>query len=98
MYTFVFELARPLDVVGLVKARFNFYKYSNLLTSARGFDQRFDDRRVTGCAVKSLFDSKYLGVMRRLIEKVDDGLEAFVWVVQENVFSRDPLKDASRVF
>ena len=98
MHTFVFELARPLNVVGLVKARFNFYKYSNLLTSARGFDQRFDDRRVTGCTVKSLFDSKYMGVMRRLIEKVDDGLKALVWVVQENVVSCDPLKDASRVF
>ena len=35
--------------------------------------------------------------MRRLIEKVDDGLKAFVGVVQENVFYRDLLKDALRV-
>ena len=36
--------------------------------------------------------------MRRLIEKVDDRLIAFEGVVQENVFYRDLLKDAVRVF
>ena len=65
---------------------------------ARSFDKRFDDWGVTGCAVESLLDSKYLRVMRRLIEKVDDGLEAFVWVVQKDVFGRDLFKDALRVF
>ena len=81
MYADVFELARPLYVVGLVEARFDFDQYSDLFALARSFDQRFDDRRVAGCAIESLLDRKYLRVSRRLIEEVDEGLEAFVWVV-----------------
>ena len=81
MHTDVFELARPLYVLGLVEARFDFDEHSDLFALAGGFDQRFNDWRVAGCAIESLLDRKYLRVSRCLIEEVDEGLEALVGVV-----------------
>ena len=71
MHTDVFYLARPLYVVGLVEARFDFDLYSDLFALARIFDQRFYDWRVAGGVLEVLLYRKYLRGSRRLIVGLD---------------------------
>ena len=65
MHAGLLELARPLDVVGLVKPRAQFHHRRHLLAVAHRVHQRADDARVAAGAVERLLDGQHVRVRRR---------------------------------
>ena len=52
-------------------------------------DQRLDDRAVLRRPVERLFDGDHLRVARRLLQELNDDVEALIRVVDEDVFCAD---------
>ena len=87
-----FHFAGPSDVIGLIKTGFEFDKNSHLLVVVCGGDEGIEHRRIPARTVESHLDSKNVGIDGRLFEDGDDGLEAFVGVMEEDVVLSDGLE------
>ena len=79
------ELARPLDIVGLVEPGPQLDQRRHLLAVARGLDERADDGRVAARAIERLLEREHLGIARRLVDEIDDRRERIVRMVQQDV-------------
>ena len=88
------QMPGPLDVVVLVKSRFQFHQRHHLLAVFCGADQCSDDRGVFGGAVKRHLDAHHLGIVRGLIDEFFDGCrEELVGMVQEDVLTANHRED-----
>ena len=84
------ELSGPTDIGGFIEARTQFDQGRYLLAIVGRFDQRLDDGRITARAIKRDLDREHLRIGRCALDKPDDGIEAFVRMVEQNVlFSHD---------
>lgn len=88
-----FELAGPLDVIGFVEAGLEFDQGGDLFAAAGGLDEGADDGGVAAGAVEGLFDGEDVGVAGGLFDEIDDGLEAVVGVVEEDVVFAEGVED-----
>ena len=86
--------ARPLDVVLLVEARFQFHQHRDLLAASVGLHQRLHDLRVSPAtdAIEGLLDGEHLWIARRRLDEVGDGAKGVVRVVQQHVAVADRLE------
>ena len=87
-----FHFTGPGDVIGFIKAGFEFDENGHLLVVVCGGDEGIEYRRIPARTVESHLDSKNVGVDGRLFEDGDDGLKAFVWVMKEDVVLSDGLE------
>ena len=94
MHAGFLELLGPLDVVGFVEAGLEFDERGNLLAVVRGLDERTHERRVATGAVERLLDGEDLGVAGGLLDKIDDGLERIVGVMQEYILNAQRIENA----
>ena len=98
MDALVFKLACPFDVVGFIKAGFEFNEDGDLFAIAGGFDEGLHDGRIAGGAVKGLLDGKDGGIVGRLTDKIDERLKAVVGLMQEVVALGDLLEEGLVAF
>ena len=75
MHAVFLQLARPLDVVGLVKSRAQFHHRRDLLAVVHGVHQRADDARVAAGAVERHFDGEHVVVRGGVFQKFHDAAE-----------------------
>ena len=66
---------RPLNIALLIEAGFQLQKDRDLLAILDRFEQRFHNGRVAPHAVEHHFDREHVGILRRLPQKIDYGLE-----------------------
>ena len=91
------QVARPMDVVLFVEARFELDQHRDLLAVLGSFDQRVDDRRVAARgAVQRLLDREHVRIDGRLTHELHDRIERLVRVVQEHVAFADHREDIGR--
>ena len=89
----LFQLARPVDVVLLVKARLELDEHRDLLAVFGGADQRGDDRRIAADAVQRLLDCEHVLVLGGLRDELHDAVERLVgWCTR-----RSPSRIASKI-
>ena len=84
-----FQVAGPADVGRLVEPRLQLDQGGHRLAGFRGGDQCLDDRRVVGSPVERLLDRDDVRVARRLADELRDNVEAFVWVMDDQVLGAD---------
>ncbi len=82
------KLARPLDIIGFVKAGAKLDDGGYLLAVLDGLHEGADDARIAAGAVKGLLDSEDLGVLARPApRRLHDAVETFVGVMEQDVAS-----------
>jgi len=86
------HLFGPGDVVGFIKAGLEFNKNGHLFFVVSGGDQSIEDRGIAAGAVQGHFDGEYRGIGGGVLEEGDDGGEAFVGMVEQDVPLADGLE------
>ena len=82
----------PGDVVGLVEAGLKLDQHGDLLLVAGSLDEGVNDGGVATGAVEGHLDGKDIGILGGVFQKGDDGGEALVGVMEEDVLLPDGLK------
>ena len=83
------EIPRPADVGLFVEARLEFDERGDRLAGLRRFDEGSDDRAVGRGAIERLLDRDDVGIVRRLVEELDDDVERFVRMMDDEIFLPD---------
>ena len=79
----IFKRPCPADIVFFVETRLQFNKNRNLFALLHGVHKRLYYRRIAAYTVKGLLDGKYMWVICRLVDKIDNGLKRVVGMVQQ---------------
>src|SRR5438552_1330985 len=87
-----FQTAGPLDITRLIKARTQLNNSSDLFSGIRRIDQRFDDGRITTCAVQSDFNRQHLWITCRGLDPFDNSIEAVVRMMEQHVLTSQYLE------
>ena len=85
----LFELLGPVEVVQLIEARRHFDHDGDALARLPRVSQGLDDRRFPGRPVKRPFDRDDVGVAGRLPQILENDIEGFVRMVDNDVFRRN---------
>ncbi len=83
------QIAGPLDVGLLVEAGLELHQRRHRLAGFRRLGECGDDGRMLGGAVQRLLDRHDVGVVRRLQYELDDDVEGFIRVVDDDVLLAD---------
>ena len=83
------EIPRPADVGLFVEARLELDERGDRLAGLRGLDQGSDDRAVGRGAIERLLDRDDIRIMRRLVEELNDDVERFVGVMDDQILLPD---------
>jgi hypothetical protein len=86
------HFAGPGDIIGLVKAGFQLDENRNLLFVAGGGDEGVEEGGVPAGSVEGHLDREDLRIDGSLFKKRDNGLKAFVGVMQEDVVLADRIE------
>ena len=89
MHAVLLELARPLDVVGLVKPGAQSHHGGDLLALVDRVHQGADDALIAAGAVQRHLEGEHLAVLGGVFQKFHDAVEILVGMVQQDV----PLAD-----
>ncbi len=84
-----FEIPRPADIRLFVEPRLQFDQRRHGLAGFGSFDQSAHDRAIGGRSIKRLLDGDDIGIARRLGDELDDDVERFVRVVNDEIFLFD---------
>src|SRR5205823_14463033 len=87
-----FQTAGPLDITRLIKARTQLNNSSDLFSGIGRIDQRFDNGRITTCAVQGDFNRQHLWVPRCGLDPFDNLIEAIVRMMKEYVLVSQDLE------
>ena len=87
------ELARPVNVVGLVEPCLQLDERGDLFSVEGSIHQRAHDRGVAAGAVEGLLDGKDLRVAGGLFDEIDDGVEGIVGVVEQDLVFADMIEN-----
>ena len=90
------QLARPADVRRFVKTRAQLDQRGHLLSGVGGFDQSLHDGRVAAGAIERDFDGEHLRIGRGDFDEVDDRIEAFIRMVQQDILFADDFENIGR--
>src|SRR5437773_9544789 len=82
-----FQTASPLNITRLIKARTQLNDSGDLFSGIRRIDQRFDDGRITTCAVQGDFNRQHLWIPRRGLNPLDNLIEAVVRMMEQHVLT-----------
>ena len=86
----LFEPTGPPDVRGLVESGLELDEHGDLLALFGRLDAGIDDRATAGGAVERDLDGQHVGVVRRLVNELDDRTaERLVRVLNEDIPSSD---------
>ena len=91
------EVAGPADVGLLVEPRLEFDQRGHRLSGLGRFRQRPHDRRVVRGAVQRLFDRDHVGVAGALLQELDDDVEGFIGVMDDQILLPDRREDIATV-
>ena len=83
------EIPRPADVGLFVETRLELDERGDRLAGLRRLDQGSDDRAVGRGAVERLLDRDDIRIVRRLVEELNDDVERFVRVVDDEILLPD---------
>ena len=83
------QVAGPANIGFLIEARLQLDEGGHRLSGLRRFDKGLDDRAVGGGAIEHVLDRHDAGIARGLIEKLDDDVESFVRVVDDEILLPD---------
>ena len=84
-----FEIARPADIGLFVEARLEFDQRRHRFARLGRLDQRMHDRTVGRGAIERLLDRDDGGIARRLREELDDDVEGFIGVMDDEILLPD---------
>ena len=87
------QIARPLDVGGLVEAGLELDHGGHLLAVLGGADEGADDRGVGAGAVERLLDGHDVGIFGRGLHELDDRGERVVRPMEQHVAAADDGED-----
>src|SRR6266550_7914846 len=76
------EALGPLDVVLLVKARFDFDNCGDLFATRTGIDQSLGDGRVPTGTIETYLDGQHLAILCCLMNEISDGRERSVGMMK----------------
>lgn len=79
------HFAGPSDIVGLIKAGFQFNQNGNLFFIMGGGNEGIEDGGIAAGAIEGHFYGEDLGIGGSLIEKRNNRLKTFVGVVEKDV-------------
>ena len=80
-----FQLLRPLDIIFLVKTRFQLDEDQDLFPGLRRRRQSGNNRRLPADAIKRLLNRQDVWIARRLLNELDNRAEALERMIQDNV-------------
>src|SRR5438876_11956742 len=80
-----FKLACPLYIGCLVETGTQLDQCGDLFPSARSVSQGLNNRRIAAGAIKSNLDREHLGIQRGLFDQLDNWIETFVGMMQEDI-------------
>ena len=83
------EIARPADIGLFVEARLQLDERGDGLAGFGGLDERAHDRAVLAGAVERLLDRDDVGIGRGLAQELDDDVEAFERMMDDEVLRLD---------
>src|SRR5262245_18569717 len=89
LYAGLLESASPVNVALFVEPRFQFNDRGNRLTGLGGINEGGDNWRILRSPVQRLLDCTDVRVARRLAEELDDNIERFVRVMNQDVLGSD---------
>src|SRR4030095_6293375 len=92
MRTGLLQRAGPLDIACLVKARAQPNDSSDLFPGIGCFDERFDNWRITTCAVQSDFHRQHLWVAGCGLNPLNYLIKAIVRMMKQHVLAAQDLK------
>ena len=93
----LFEPTGPPNVRGLVESGLEFDEHGDLLALFGRLDAGIDDRAAAGGAVERDLDGQHVGVVRGLVDELNDrAAERLVRVLNENITSSDLGEDVDR--
>ncbi len=81
--------AGPFNIGGFVEAGFEFDDSGHLFPIGGGFDEGGDDGAVAAGAVEGLLDRQDAGIFGGFADKIEDAMEAFVGMMEEDVLTAD---------
>jgi hypothetical protein len=87
------EPARPLNVIGLVKAGAQFHDGGDLFAGGGRVHERLDHRGIAAGAIERDLDGEDLRILRGVFDEFDDRIEAFVRMMQEHVLFAHHVED-----
>ncbi len=84
-----FEIARPADIGFLVKTRLELDHCRDRFAGLGGLGERLHDRAVVAGAVERLLDRRHRRIARGLAQELDDDVEAFIGMMDDDVLLPD---------
>src|SRR5271165_676859 len=92
------QIPGPADVGLFVKARLQFDQRGDGLARFRRVDEGSHDRAVGRGAIERLLYCDHIGIVRRLIEELDDDVERFVRMMDDEIFLPNRCKAIPAMF
>src|SRR3989475_1065568 len=92
------ELRRPVEVRFLVEAREQLHDDGDFLAPLRGVDQILHQDRIGAGAIHGLLDRDHAGIVDRLLQEVDHGVERLKRVVQQDIAFPDDTEQIGTLF
>ena len=92
-----FQPAGPFDVGFFVETGLQFDQHRHLFAALVRLKQTVDDGRISPHAIERHLDREYVGILRRLAQKIDHWIEGIERMMQQHIATADHAKEIRAV-